>query len=173
MKKIFLAFALFAGTASVSTITHAQIRVSFNIGNQPLWGPTGYDNVQYYYLPDIDAYYSVDRQQFIYNERGQWVFRPSLPPRYGNYDLYNGYKVVVNERDPWLRNSTYARQYRQYRGRRGQAVIRDSRDNRYWENANHPHHSEWRRTGAKSGDVQRVPDRQDNHRDDRRNDRRR
>lgn len=174
MKKIFLAFALFAGTAATFTTTsQAQVSISFNIGRQPLWGPTGYNNVQYYYLPDVDAYYSVDRQQFVYNERGQWVFRSSLPARYRNFDLYSGYKVVINERDPWLRNNTYARQYRSYRGRRGQAVIRDSRDNRYYEIANHPRHNQWRRTGAKSGDVQRVPDRNNNRRDDRRNDGRR
>jgi hypothetical protein len=35
----------------------AQVSVSVNIGSQPLWGPTGYDQAQYYYLPEYDAYF--------------------------------------------------------------------------------------------------------------------
>lgn len=40
---------------------NAQIRISINanIVSQPVWGPTGYDYARYYYLPDIDAYYSI------------------------------------------------------------------------------------------------------------------
>src|SRR5215217_7170695 len=129
MKKIIIALALAAGTVAMTpAISQAQVSISFNIGNQPLWGPTGYDYAGYYYMPDIDAYYNVGNQQFIYMDGGQWVNRPSLPPRYRNYDLYGSYKVVINDRDPWLRNDYYRRQYRSYRGRRNQAVIRDSRD---------------------------------------------
>ncbi len=152
MKKLLLAFALFAGAVTTSTVSRAQIHVSLNIGNQPLWGPTGYDYARYYYLPDVDAYYSVADQQFVYNEGGRWVFRPSLPGRYSNYDLYNGYKVVVNDANPWMRNNVYSSKYRSYRGRHGQAAIRDSRDNRYWANPGHPHHSEWRNVDQKAVD---------------------
>ncbi len=177
MKKLLLAFALFAGAATTATTSQAQVRVSFNIGSQPLWGPTGYDYAEYYYLPDVDAYYNVSNQQFIYQDGGRWGYHTSLPGRYRNYDLYNGYKVVINDRDPWLRHSTYYNQYRGYRGRHGQAFIRDSRDNRYWENANHPYHSRWQRDGAKSGDVYynggyRNERRGDGYRDERRDDRR-
>lgn len=37
----------------------AQVSLNINIGSQPVWGPTGYDHVDYYYFPDIDAYYYV------------------------------------------------------------------------------------------------------------------
>jgi hypothetical protein len=121
MKKLLLAFALFAGAVTTTTTSGAQVSVSFNIGNQPLWGPTGYDYAQYYYMPDVDAYYNVSNQQFIYMDGGQWVYRNQLPFRYRNYDLYNGYKVVINDRDPWLRHQSYYNQYCGYRGRRGQA----------------------------------------------------
>lgn len=148
MKKLILAFALFAGAATtVSNVAQAQIHVNINIGSQPLWGPTGYDYARYYYLPDVGAYYSVADKQFVYNEGGRWVFGASLPGRYGNFDLYNGYKVVINDDKPWLRNNTYATKYRSYRGRHGQMAIRDSRDNRYFENPNHPHHNEWHGNG--------------------------
>lgn len=176
MKKIIIALALAAGTVAITpAISQAQVSFSLNIGSQPLWGPTGYDYAGYYYMPDIDAYYNVGSQQFVYMDGGQWVYRTSLPPRYRNYDLYNSYKVVINDRDPWLRNDYYRRQYRGYRGRRSQAVIRDSRDYRYYEIANHPYHNQWR--GPRDGrgrDDRYDRDRRDGRRDsryDRRDDR--
>ncbi len=39
--------------------TEAQVSINVNIGSPPLWGPTGYTHVQYYYLPDVEAYYDV------------------------------------------------------------------------------------------------------------------
>ena len=75
----------------------AQISINLNIGSPPKWGPVGYTDVQYYYLPDVEAYYDVPSSMFIYYERGAWIHRAYLPGRYRNYDLYNGYKVVMND----------------------------------------------------------------------------
>jgi hypothetical protein len=36
-----------------------------------------------------------------------WVHSAALPPRYASYDVYNSYKVVVNERTPWVHNTVY------------------------------------------------------------------
>jgi len=33
---------------------------------------------------------------FIYHGDGAWIHRSFLPARYKNYDLYDGYKVVMN-----------------------------------------------------------------------------
>jgi hypothetical protein len=54
-------------------------------------------DVQYYYLPDIDAYYYVPRKQFIYQLNGYWTFSGSLPAANKDYDLRTANKVVVNE----------------------------------------------------------------------------
>ena len=137
MKKLFLIFALFIGAMLYKA--EAQIHVNVNIGNQPVWGPVGYDYVDYYYLPDLDVYYNVPRQQFVYFDFGRWIFAASLPSRFGRYDLFNTYKVVINERNPWLRNTYYRNQYRGYRGRQ-QSIIRDSRDQKYFVIRNHPEH---------------------------------
>ena len=137
MKKLFLIFALFIGAMLYKA--EAQIHVNINIGNQPVWGPVGYDYVDYYYLPDLDVYYNVPRRQFVYFDFGRWIFTASLPSRYGRYDLFNTYKVVINERNPWLRNTYYRNQYRGYRGRQ-QSIIRDSRDQKYFVIRNHPEH---------------------------------
>lgn len=128
MKKFLLISALFLGAFCYKA--NAQLSVQLNIGRQPVWGPTGYDYVNYYYLPGPDVYYDVNRGLFVYYQYGRWNFAPSLPGRYGRYDLYNSYKVVINDRNPWLRNSYYHSHYYAYRGRR-QEIIRDSRDERY------------------------------------------
>jgi hypothetical protein len=45
-------------------------------------------------LPDVQAYYDIRASQFIYFGR---VRSRSIPRQYRNYDLYNGYKVVLND----------------------------------------------------------------------------
>jgi hypothetical protein len=73
----------------------AQFSMSINFGPPPPWGPVGYASVQYYYLPDVEAYYDVHTSMFIYFSGSAWVHRAYLPARYQNYDLYGGYKVVM------------------------------------------------------------------------------
>jgi len=131
MKRIVL--AVIFGVASLSSIsTKAQVSLNINIGSQPQWGPTGYDHVDYYYLPDVDAYYYVPSSQYIYQSNGSWVWRNSLPSQYANYNLYNGYKVVVNRNKPYLSHQNDVKQYSKYKNYGGkQGSIRDSRDTRY------------------------------------------
>ena len=82
---------LFAGSVE------AQISVRVNLGVPPPWGPSGYSDVRYYYLPDVEAYYDVPSSMFIYYNGVTWIHRRSLPTRYRNYDLYNGYKVPMSD----------------------------------------------------------------------------
>lgn len=163
MKRIIFVVALLVSSLTVK-FADAQFRISLNlnIGSQPDWGPVGYNHAEYYYMPDIDAYYSVPTHEFVYLNGSTWVHATSLPARYSNYDLYNGYKVVVNEPNPWNHAATYRARYASYKGRRGQAIIRNSRDSRY---ANH-----WRDNGRGNGRDRYNNDR-DRGRDDRGHDR--
>jgi len=131
MKRIIL--AVIFGVASLSSIsTKAQVSLNINIGSQPQWGPTGYDHVDYYYLPDVDAYYNVPAKQYVYLNNGSWVWRNSLPSKYSGYDLYNSYKVVMNTPKPYLSHQTHVKEYSKYRNYKGkQGNIRDSKDSRY------------------------------------------
>lgn len=100
----------------------AQISVSFHIGSPPQWGPVGYDNnVRYYYLPDLEAYYDIKSSMFIYYSSGEWIYRTRLPFRYRNYDLYNGYKVVMSDyrgNTPYIHHQDYKNKYAKgYRGK--------------------------------------------------------
>jgi hypothetical protein len=85
----------------VASATQAQVSVNVNIGTPapppPAWGPAGYAEMEYYYLPDIEAYYDVRASQFIYFGGGRWVRTTYLPRQYRNYDLYGGYKVVLTD----------------------------------------------------------------------------
>ena len=74
----------------------AQVSFSVNI-SPPSWGPVGYSDVRYYYLPDVESYYDIQASQFICFVDGGWVHRTNLPSRYKNYDLYGGYKVVMTD----------------------------------------------------------------------------
>lgn len=133
MKKFLLATTLFIGSM-IYTSANAQVRVSMhaNIGNQPQWGPAGYDYARFYYLPDLDMYYDVQAMQFVYFDRGRWVYTRALPVSYRNYDLYGGYKVVINDQRPFVHHDAYRNQYKRFKNcRNRQVVIRNSHDSRY------------------------------------------
>lgn len=136
--------------------------INVNIGSQPLWGPVGYDYVDYYYLPDIECYYHVPRRQFIYRDNARWIFSASLPSRYRGYNLYDGYKVVVNSRDPYRNFDRDRVTYSRYRHSGGQQVIRYSNDSRYYVVKGHPHGMSKK---YYSRDHDRGRDRWDNDRD--------
>ena len=93
LKLIIAGIILFAS----SNMMQAQVSVNVNIGSPPAWGPSGYSAVDFYYLPDIQAYYDIRATQFIYFGGGKWIRSRNLPNQYRNYNLYNGYKVVLND----------------------------------------------------------------------------
>jgi hypothetical protein len=130
-----------------SPSAQVHVGVNINIGSQPVWGPVGYDYVEYYYFPDIDIFYYVPTHRFVCWEGGRWVFRASLPYRYRNYDLYSIHKEVINENRPYLRHEYYRDKFMNFRGRHDQTIIRDSHDSRYFVIKGHPEHDNWIRQG--------------------------
>jgi len=132
MKKVLIS-ALFVFTTFVfSNRSDAQVKVNvnINIGDQPEWGPAGYDYAEYYYLPDIETYYYVPRRQFVYLNGGRWIFSPGLPPRYANYNLYNGYKVVFKSPDAYRNYDSHKVRYARYRNYNNrQVIIKNKHDN--------------------------------------------
>ena len=111
----------------MSSMMHSQVSVNVNIGVPPPWGPVGYANVGFYYLPDIDAYYDIGATQFIYFQGGKWCRSKYLPGPYRNYDLYNGYKVVLRDyhgHHPYYYfNSHKAKYHKGYKGNGPQKSI--------------------------------------------------
>ena len=117
MKTIILTITAAIIFLSCPCKTDAQVNVDIhvNTGSQPGWGPRGYDYVEYYYLPDIHCYYHVPRHQFVYISGGNWVFSAHLPPAYRHYDLYSGYKVVINQPRAYRYYGTHKVKYGGYK----------------------------------------------------------
>lgn len=143
MKRI-LFFAIVAAFSLITANTNAQVSVRINVGAQPIWGPVGYEHVEYYYLPDIEAYYYVPRHKYVYMEDGRWRSRSSLPVRYRGYDMYSTRKVIINEPRPYLRHNEYRERYNKPVEHYHEQPIRDSHEGRYFENRYHPEHAKWK-----------------------------
>ncbi len=117
MKRIVIGLAvIFVSAIGFPAQSQVRLNVNINIGSQPAWGPAGYDYVEYYYMPDIDVYYHVPTRRYIYLSGGNWAFVYTLPSRFGYYDLYRGYKVVINEPRPYLHHHVYTVKYARYKG---------------------------------------------------------
>lgn len=124
----------------------SQVSVNVNVGNPPSWGPAGYASVNYYYLPDIQVYYDVPAAQFIYLNGGTWIRSRNLPGHYKNYDLYNGYKVVLNNyygsRPYTYFNKHKVKYYKGYKGKSQKAIGHKSNfnnDNKWHDDNRNKH----------------------------------
>lgn len=143
---------------SLLTVSSSKAQVSINlgvnIGSQPVWGPVGYDHVDYYYLPDIEAYYSVPKHQYVYLNGGQWIFSASLPARYANYDVERGYKVVINEPRAYVHFANHRVEYAKFKGyKQHQVFISESNDPRYYVVKGHPKFAKNNKYGDKHDGI--------------------
>ncbi|MBC5838759.1 hypothetical protein [Flavobacterium muglaense] len=114
----------------VSSASNAQLSISLNIGNAPV-----YRNavaVDYYYLPDIQTYFDVRANQYVYLERGNWKRSRNLPVYYRDYDVRNGYRVALNDchgNQPYKNyNNDRARYYVGYRGENQRTAMKRYND---------------------------------------------
>jgi hypothetical protein len=122
--------------------THKTVaQVNINIQSQPVWGPIGYDHVDYYYIPDIDIYYSVPQHKYVYLSNNRWVFNTAPPAQYINYNFYNGYKVVLNGPRPYLQHKAHKVKYVGFKGNNhNQGIIKNSKEAKYFVVKGHPNH---------------------------------
>ena len=97
----------------------AQAQVNPTVGKMapPDWGVAGKDNATYYYLPATESYYDVRKGEYVYKQNDKWIRTTTLPTAYKNYDLYNGYKVVLtDENEPFANYDNlrvkYAKDYK-------------------------------------------------------------
>jgi hypothetical protein len=157
MKKLLLLAAI-GITALLASPAKAQVSLSVNIGSQPDWGPSGYNHVDYYYLPEIESYYYGPTRKFIYFSGNHWVHADYLPGRYRSYDLRRGRKIVMNSERPYLQNRNYRSEYRysSYRPERREYYREEPRnrdfgrgdDRRFERHDNGRHEGNWNRGGG-------------------------
>jgi hypothetical protein len=91
LPKFLLTALFFIAVSSAQAQTKTTTTVTY-----PDWGVAGQD-ATYYYIPATETYYDIRSKQYIYQEDGKWVRNNSMPAAYADYDLYNGYKVVLNQ----------------------------------------------------------------------------
>jgi len=119
MKKLLIISAIVGIVAVTSNQSHAQVSLNVNIGTQPAWVPAGYQNVDYYYLPEVHSYYYVPQRQFVYLNGNRWTRSRYLPGRYRGYNLHHGRKIVMYGNSPYRSYNThrirYANNYNHYR----------------------------------------------------------
>ncbi len=93
LSKLFLsAIALI-----VFNISQAQVNPTTGRIKPPDWGVAGVSNATYYYIPAIETYYDIRKGQYVYFQNGKWKRSTTMPITYRDYDLYNGYKVVLTD----------------------------------------------------------------------------
>ncbi len=139
MKKILLSTLLLTGILFIGH-SFAQVRVNLNInlGNRPSWGIPGNVRGDFYYLPEIDCYYDIPQRQFLYFDGRGWRGSAMLPDRYRQYDLYRGFKVMINQPRPYLNGHYYRNQYlsyyNNYHRNRAPQMMAPNYPNRYDDN---------------------------------------
>jgi hypothetical protein len=138
MKK--LAIILAVGAAGLLNVKPANAQIGLhlnlhfgNVGARVVVAPpvqyvdnNAYDNDDdYYYLPDVEAYYDVAQQCYYYNDGQQWIHAAYLPGQYRNYDWRNARRYEVHAQRPYLRHDEYRSRFGGFNQRGG------GWDNRY------------------------------------------
>jgi len=81
----------------------------------------------YYYLPDVDAYYDVTDQCYFYFNGYNWISAAFLPGAYANYDWRTCRRFEVRAPRPYLHDDFYRTRYN------GQRIAE-------WNHANYNNH---------------------------------
>jgi hypothetical protein len=117
MKKFVLSIIIAAGGMLAQT-AHAQVGVNVGVRvgplvinvHKPVAPAVVYDD--YYYLPDVDAYYSVPENCYYYmDDDRQWVNARYLPGRYHDYDWRNARRYEVRAQRPYNNHDFYRNKF--------------------------------------------------------------
>ena len=167
MKKLALISAIvMSGLVYNTAKAQVNIHVGFHVGPRPVYvparvvvdrpapvvyaEPVSYScNDDYYYLPDVDAYYSVPERCYYYNNGGAWVSAGYLPGAYRNYDWRSARRFEVREARPFMRADYYRARFggSAFNGRWNERVY----DHGY-RNDNRFNRDEYRRDGRRFDD---------------------
>lgn len=130
MRKSVL-FSAIAAAALFSTVANAQvISIGVQFGRPapvvvapPPVRPVVYDN--FYYLPEVDAYYSVNENLYYYNNGYTWV-PVTYIPGYRSYDWRTSVRYQIHATRPYMNHNYYVTRY----GSRDRGWV----DNRRYDN---------------------------------------
>ena len=129
MKKLFIISAIAMGGLVYSS-ANAQIRIGLRLGpvrvaaySQPpviVEDRPAYvqetrvynnDGDNYYYLPDVDAYYNVTDRCYVYYNGYSWISAACLPGEYRDYDWRTARRFEVRAPRPYMHADFYRSRY--------------------------------------------------------------
>ncbi len=93
---------LHLGGVAVHAVYNAPVPVDY----------TSYDNGDdYYYMPDVEAYYSVPQHRYYYNDGNSWVSAAYLPGRYHDFDWRTARHYEIHGDRPFMHHDMYRTRY--------------------------------------------------------------
>ena len=109
---VLVAVSLFSGCSTYNYGTTNEQTYYEN----PEWAPEYYPGTRYYYFPDIECYYDLATREYIFLNRGQWFFTPTLLGFYNDFDPMYGFVIIINTRiyQPWMHHQYYISHYPRY-----------------------------------------------------------
>jgi hypothetical protein len=157
MKKIYLLSAMvLAGLFANKAQAQISVHIGLNLPVRHVYVPAPQpeviynddfdDSDDYYYLPEVEAYYSIPLNCYFYNDGGRWIRAQYLPGAYRNYDWRSARRFEVRGRRPYMNHDVY-------RGRWGGNPNRgdwNRRDNSYANRGNNNNGS-WGRDNNRGG----------------------
>ena len=116
MKKLILMSALVMGGLGIKT-ADAQLGIHVNLRfGTPVYAPAPvvvnepvYDD--YYYLPEVEAYYSVGEHCYYYQDGDRWISAAYLPGRYRNFDWRTAQRYEIHSNRPYMHDDVYRNKY--------------------------------------------------------------
>lgn len=160
MKKLAIISAI-ALSGLIYNTANAQIRINFGLHIRPIYAryhapvvveqpvyqePVATyddsDDDDYYYLPDVDAYYNVNAGCYYYNDGYNWVSAAYLPGAYRNYDWRSVRRYEVREHRPFARADFYRSRFNGRQVAEFRNYHRDN-DNRGGYNRNDNYNRGW------------------------------
>lgn len=73
-----------------------------------------YEEVRYYYYPNLQAYFDTKVGLYLYVQNGEWVESETLSPTFRGYSLKNGQYVMIKDYtgdEPYSMLSQHKAQY--------------------------------------------------------------
>ncbi len=146
--KLFLIGMLFISTAN----SQGQVSVNVNLGTPPVWAPANRVETQYYYLPDVDAYYDVPAERFIYVNKGSWIRSKVLPTRFKSYNLRGGNIIYLTDyrgNAPYVYHKNHIVKYKKAKYKDGYVVVKQKKQKKYKNNGHDNGHGKNHNKGKK------------------------
>jgi hypothetical protein len=74
---------------------NAQLSVSLNLSSRPQYHNRYVNESRYYFLPEIEAYFDIQANLYIFNSPRGWVRSAYLPEYCRNYNINRGQRIAL------------------------------------------------------------------------------